>query len=127
MITLNDLFDTTPTIVELHIVARDTDLKFLHGWYFGEYVSVTSSMEYDQETGRLSINKTKINHHGDATRGGPEIGWGVKEGLIPKALREAPVTRLTMSSLYQRKGTMVSVDVEMHPFTVQTLVEVKHD
>ncbi len=112
MITLNELFEVTPNISELRVIARDKDLRFVHEWIFGEYVQVSARMEYDEKDGELTINKTKINYHGDPVRGGSETGWGVKENLIPKELREAPIIQLSMYSLPQFKGTSARVEVE---------------
>ena len=121
MLTLLELFDLTWDIAELDITARDPELKFLHEWIFGEHVRESTGMYHRRMAGDLTLNQTKIQMHGNPTRGGSETGWGVNEKLLPKGLIEAPVTHLAMRPMPQNKGTFVRVDVELSELTAMTI------
>lgn len=122
MITLDELFKVTWDITEIQITARAHDLHFLHQWIYGEGITETSHMHYERVSGNLTFCPIKINAHGDDNgHGTSEIGWGVKEELIPKELREAPVTHLMMRTRC-KGGHEVSVDVEMQELTCAAVV-----
>lgn len=123
MMTLRDLFDVFWTVTEVSITARKDDGEFLHQWIYGENINETLHMYHDRMAGKLTLVDGKINAHGDPTRGGSEIGWGVKTKLFPKDLLDAPITHMGVRS-YQSGTNSVSVDVTMHPLTVAALVEV---
>lgn len=127
MITLNELFNVTWDITELDITARRPDGHLLHEWIFGENVVETIHMYHRRLEGELTIRQVKINHHGeDNGRGTSEMGWGVKEELIPKELREAPITHLIMSNRSHGE-TRVSCDVEMQELTCAALVSMEEN
>ena len=122
MITLNELFDVTWNITVLNITAREPGGRFLHEWLMGEGITESIHMRNDREDGKLTFMPVKINYHGDDNgRGTSEIGCGVKESLIPKELREAPVTHLIMRERYH-SGTVVYCDVEMQPLTCEAVM-----
>ena len=123
MITIRELSETTWDITRLNItVRRPEDGKFIHKWIYGENITETSSMYYDRRDGKLTIKEGRINHHGEAGRGGAEIGWGLKTKMIPNKLLDAPVTRLRMHAMNKWKGTEVFVDVELHELEVMTML-----
>ena len=122
MITLNELFEVTWNITELDVMARDPGGHLLHEWIFGQDVVETIHMYHRRIAGELTIRQEKINHHGEDTgRGTSEIGWGVKEQMIPKELRESPITHLIMSN--RRSGeTKVYCDAEMQELTCEMII-----
>lgn len=123
MITLRDLFEVTWTIAELDVTAREPEgMTFIHRWLYGEGITETIHMYHERAEGRLSIIEGRINHHGEATRGGSEIGWGVKEKVLPAEILDAPVTHLSMSLLPQGRGTLCRVDIEMHRLTAEKYI-----
>ena len=123
MITLRDIFAVTWDITELQITAREPEsLRFIHQWIYGEGIRETTHMYYDRLDGKLTLVSKRINHHGEATRGGAEIGWGVNEKLFPAAILDAPVTHMLMSARSQSRGTECSVDIEMHRLTAETII-----
>lgn len=121
MITLQEVFDVTWTITTAKITARDEKGKLLHKFIFSDEYYVSIHQWHDIEAGRLTIVLGKINVHGDATRGGPEIAWGFKDKSIPKDLMEAPIMHMGMISRYQSKGTQVDIDVECSRMTAEIL------
>ncbi len=126
MITLREIAEVFWTITEVRITARQPGTgRFLHEWVFGKDVLVSVHMRYAMEDGKLTIVDKKINAHGDATRGGSEIGWGLKTNLIQKELLDAPITRMTVSQWGGGRGHGISVDVELKELTVETLKQPK--
>lgn len=121
MITLRELFKVTWDIAEVNITARAPDLSFIHEWIFGEHVKESIHQRYDREDGKLTIRQEKIQYHGEQTRGGPEMGWGVNEKLFPPELIDAPVTVLNMHPMCCGWGTHVRADVELQPLTAAGL------
>lgn len=121
MIALNELSRVIWNITRLDITARDNEGKFLHRWIYGEQITETIHMYHERIAGRLTIVEGKINGQGDMTRGGAEIGWGLKTDLIPKQLLTAPVTKLTPVN-YKSGRLELMMDVEMHPLTVMGLI-----
>lgn len=123
MMTLRDLFGVLWTITEIEITARASDSHYLHRWIYGPEAlqKETRHQFYDRQEGKLTIVETKINAHGDETRGGAEMGWGVKEKLFPAALIDAPVTHLGVMNI--RSGEhRIYADVELPELTVMTLI-----
>ena len=119
--TLRELFEVMWSITELRVTARDPDGTFIHEWIYGPNVYETSHMYNDRIEGKLTIVKEKINAHGDPTRGGSEMGWGVKEKLIPKELLDAPMTHLGV--INHRAGEYsVGADVTMQELTLLKLI-----
>lgn len=131
MITLRELFKVTWDITELTITARAPNMRFLHErWYApdAERRETTHQM-YDRLDGKLTVRNIKINAHGDNARNGPEMGWGVKEELLPKLLIDAPVTHLRMTSAFASTGggVHVRVDVELKELQAQVLIQEEID
>lgn len=120
--TLRDLFKVMWAITEIRITAREPeDGKYLHQWIYGPDIHETTQMFYGKQNGKLTVVKCKINAHGDETRGGSEMGWGVKEKLLPKELIDAPIRHLGVVN--SRSGEYrVYADVEMQKLTVMTLI-----
>lgn len=124
MFILRDLLDAFWTITEISLTARDPDGKFLHEWVFGEDIRLTRHMEYEQDRGRLTFRNVKVNHHGERTRNGPEIGWGVNMKIFPPGVLEAPVRHMSAhSSSMGLEGHSLIVDVEMQEYTVEIAKE----
>ena len=124
MITLRDLFAVTWNITELDITAREPEtMTYVHRWIYGEDIVENIHLYHERRAGRLSIIDAKINHHGEPTRGGSEIGWGVNEKLFPAEIIDAPMTRLLMTPRLRGNGTGCCVDIEMHPLTAQKYVK----
>lgn len=122
MMTLKDLFETFWTITEVRITAREPKTgAFIHEWIYGPAISVSTYMRYDIDDGKLTVVDGKINAHGEPTRGGSEIGWGVKEKLFHKALLDAPVTHLNVFHWHNGEYR-ISVDVEMQKLEALALV-----
>lgn len=119
--TLREIFEAFWTITELTITARSPEGMFLHEWIYGPEVYETLKMKHDQAEGKLTICRQKINAHGDPTRGGSEIGWGAKKKLFPEEILDASV--MVMSAHSIQSGHHLSVDIEMQPLTVMTLVK----
>lgn len=120
-LNLKEIFEVFWTITECDITARDSNGYFLHKWKYAPKITETVHMKYDRLDGKLTLCEQKINAHGDQTRGGSEMGWGVKPKIFPDALLSAPITHMTASSLAQGNGHVLYVDVEMQPLTVMTL------
>ena len=99
---------------------------FIHEWIYGPAISVSTHMRYDIDDGKLTVVDGKINAHGDPTRGGSEIGWGVKEKLFPKKLIEAPITHMSAANKWH-DGHSVSVDVEMSRLEALAIVPEEED
>ena len=128
MITLRDIFAVTWDITELWITAREPEsMQFIHQWAYGDGIRETTHMYYDRMDGKLTMVNNRINHHGEATRGGAEMGWGVNEKLFPPAILDAPVTHMLMRDRSQGRGTTCSVDVEMHRLTAETIITKETD
>ena len=124
MITLRDLFEVTWDITELDITAREPEtMTYVHRWLYVEDIYETIYMYHARKAGRLSIINDKINHHGEPTRGGSEIGWGVNEKLLPAEIIDAPATHLLMMPRSRGRGTRCCVDIEMHPLTAQKYIK----
>lgn len=124
MITLRDLFAVTWDITELDITAREPEtMTYVHRWLYVEDIYETIYMYHARKAGKLSIINDKINHHGEPTRGGSEIGWGVNEKLLPADIIDAPVTHLLMTPMARGNGTRCCVDIEMHPLTAQKYIK----
>ena len=124
MLTLKELFKLTYNIAEVDITARTPENEhFIHEWIFGEDIYETNHMYHERIDGKLTIRDEKIQYHGDAVRGGSEIGWGVKEQLFPKELINAPITHLSMHPMSQGRGTKAYVDIEMQEITAMMLVK----
>ena len=123
MITLRDVFAVYLSIVEVDITAREPEtLIYIHEWEYGPNIDITAHMAYEISKDRLTVAMEKINAHGDTTRNGyPEIGWGVKTEIFPKALLDAPITSMHVSNY--RTGDKLTVDVEMQRLTAMTLLE----
>ena len=100
MMTLRDLFEVMWSITEIEISAYD-DNHFVHRWIYGPKAldKETIHQYHDRMDGNLTIVQEKINAHGEPTRGGAEIGWGVKTKLFPNALIDAPVTHLGVMNI----------------------------
>ena len=83
--TLRELFEVMWAITELHITARDPGSKYLHRWIYGPDAQQKETIHqyHERMEGKLTIVDGRINAHGESTRGGSEIGWGVKEKLFP--------------------------------------------
>lgn len=123
MMTLNDLFEVCWNITRAEITARDKNLQFIHKWIFGQSIDVSMYMRHDVENGKLTIVDTKLNAHGDTNRSGyTEIGWGVKEKVIPKELRESPVIVLQFSNGMRHEEDCIYADVELHPMSAEVLM-----
>lgn len=121
--TLRDLFEVYWTITDVHLTVRDADGKFLHRWIFAEGITdrETVHQRRDRMEGKLTLVDEKVNHHGEPTRGGSEMGWGVRERIFAKSMLDAPIRHMgVMSSLIER--TSLDVDVEMQPLTCMTLI-----
>ena len=124
MITLRDLFEVTWDITKLDITAREPETTtYVHRWLYGEGITETIHMYHERKAGRLSIIEGRINHHGEPTRSGSEIGWGVNEKLLPAEIIDAPVTHLLMMPRPRGNGTWCCVDIEMHPLTAQKYIK----
>lgn len=123
MMTLRDLFGVLWTITEIEITARDPNTHYLHSWAYGPEVLTKESRHqyFDRMEGKLTAVEVKINAHGDETRGGSEIGWGVKEKLFPKELIDAPVTHLGVMNHHSGEHK-IWADVEMSELTAMTLI-----
>lgn len=122
MITLRDVFAVYLSIVEVDITAREPEtLIYIHEWEYGPNVAITAHRAYEVSKGRLTVVQKKVNAHGEPTRNGPEIGWGVKTEIFPKELLDAPITSMHVSNY--RTGDKLTVDVEMQRLTAMTLVE----
>lgn len=123
MMTLRDLFEVYWTITEVDLTVRDASGKFLHRWIFEEGVKSreTIHMYHDRTEGKLTLVDEKVNHHGEPSRNGSEMGWGVREDVFAKAMLDAPIRHMgTWSAMSGR--THLNVDVEMQPLTCMTLV-----
>lgn len=121
MMTLRELSEVMWTITHVTITARDADLKFLHEWQFGPGITESLHMYHKRMAGKLTIVDKKINYHGDPTRNGTEMAWGLKTKELPKELLDAPITHLSIRPSYS-KETHVSIDVELAPLTVMGLI-----
>ena len=101
MITLRDLFDVTWTITRLELAVRDEQLRLLYRAMIGkdcdrDHISTKTLTLYGWTKGTLVLSNRKINAHGDASRRGPEMGWGYKDGSVPDQLLDAEITHLGM-------------------------------
>ena len=116
MMTLKDLFEVHWNVIELNITGRNPEGRLIHQWIYGENIYVSIHMKRRVDEGELTIVDKKINYHRDLkSDGGAEMGWGVKEKVLPKALITAPVTRLMFSSKHE--GSLVYADVELSDLT----------
>lgn len=122
MITLRELFEVFWTITRVEVTARKHDMNYIHRWIYGEDINISSHMLYDCKDGLLSIIDKKINYHGDDGRGGPEMGWGVKEKLFPKELLDARITHMSVVNHHSGEHTLY-VDIVMHELTAMSLIE----
>ena len=121
MITLRELFQVTWSITKINIRAYTPDgvrtkdgMSFIHEWIYGDNINESVHQRHDREDGKLSIIEGRINHHGESTRGGAEIAWGVKEKIFPKGLIDAPITHLIMNSRYgAHSGCEIYVNIEL--------------
>lgn len=122
MMTLRDLFEVMWSITELHINAYD-DNRLVHKWIYGPEAlqKETIHQYHERMDGMLTIVEEKINAHGDPTRGGAEIGWGVKEKLFPTALIDAPITHLGVMNHHSGENR-VDVSIELSGLTAMTLI-----
>lgn len=122
MVTLRDLIEVFWDITEIDVTARGAGSgKYLHEWKFGKDIDVSTHMRYAIEEGRLTVVDRKINAHGDPTRGGVEMGWGVKPNTIPKEILDATITHMGVGMYNAGSEAHVHVDVEMQPMTVEAL------
>lgn len=101
MITLRDLFNVTWTITRLELTVRDEQLRLLYRAMIGkdcdrDQIDSRTLMAYGWTKGTLVLSDRKINAHGDASRSGPEMGWGYKDKSIPDQLMDAEITHLGM-------------------------------
>lgn len=120
-ITLDEIFEVTWDITELHITARDAKGLFLHEWLYARGREMSMYQRYDIEAGKLTYIDRRINHHGEATRSGSEMAWGVDKKKIHKELREAPIKVMSMYTMSQGRGTSCRVDVIMHKLTAEAV------
>ena len=118
--TLREVFEVWWNITEIHITARDSTLKFLHEWIYAENYRNSIHEYHRMQEGRLAIVDQKINAHGDPTRNGAEMGWGVKEKLFPEQILDAKIVHFTPSVGYSGGDTLY-VDIELDPITVEIL------
>ena len=121
--TLRDLFEVLWTITEAEITARDPNTAFMHRWVYGPNVIQKESIHqyHERMEGKRTAVEVKINAHGDETRGGSEIGWGIKEKLFPKELIDAPVTHLGVMNHHNGEHK-IWADVEIPELTAMTLI-----
>lgn len=118
--TLREVFDVYWDITEIHITGRyPPHLEYGHEWIYGPDVHESVHQWHDRKDGKLTIVDTKINAHGDQTRGGSEMGWGVKEKLFPDQILDAKITHFTPST--RSGGDTLYVDIELDPITVEIL------
>ena len=120
-ITLDEIFEVVWDITELQITARDADGRFLHEWLYAPGREMSMYQRYDIKDGKLTYIDRKINHHGEATRSGTEMAWGVDKKRIHKELREAPITVMRTHMMSQGRGTSCRVDVTMHSLTAEAV------
>lgn len=119
--TLDEIFEVTWDITELQITARDEKGLFLHEWIYAYGREMSMNQRYDIKDGKLTYIDRKINCHGEATRRGPEMAWGVDKKRIHKELREALITVMSMYMMSQGRGTSCRVDVTMHSLTAEAV------
>lgn len=117
--TLREVFEVYWDIIEIDITARDHDLRLKHRWIYGPDIRESIHQWHDREAGILTIVDEKINAHGDPKRGGPEMGWGVKENLFPDQILDAKITHFMPSTA--SKGDKLYVDIELDQITVEIL------
>jgi len=101
MITLRELFKVNGTITRVEIQVRNDRGLLLHEFYLGEKCDPEELPPRPWrawEQGKLTASGRPINSHGKPTRYGPEQGWGLEEGAIPKELLDAEVCYLHMRS-----------------------------
>lgn len=121
--TLRELFEVMWAITELHITARDPGSKYLHRWIYGPDAQQKETIHqyHERMDGKLTIVDGRINAHGESTRGGSEIGWGVKEKLFPAELIDAPIRHLGVMNIHSGEYK-VYADVEMPELTAMTII-----
>lgn len=117
--TLREVFEVYWDIWEIEITARNESGLFLHQWIYGPDIRETHGMWNDRKDGKLTIVDGKINAHGDPTRGGSEMGWGVKEKLFPQQILDAKITHFAPST--RSRGDLLYVDIELDPITTEIL------
>lgn len=129
MITLRELFAVTWDITKVDIRAYTPDgertkdgMSFIHEWIYGDNINESVHQRHRREDGELSIIEGRINHHGEATRGGAEIAWGVKEKIFPKGLIDAQITHLSMHPRYKGNGCEVFVYIELPELEAMTMI-----
>ena len=121
MITLRELFKVNGTITRAEIQVRNDQGILLHEFYLGEKCSSAELAPRPWrawEQGNLTASGRAINSHGKPTRNGPEMGWGLEEGTIPKELLDAEVCHLHMGSSDGIRYR-VTVDVYMQELTLE--------
>jgi hypothetical protein len=124
MITLRELFRVTWTITKAEICVRDAHGKLLHEFYLGEGCAPADLPPRAWQSwskGTLTASGRRINGHGSSTRYGPEMGWGLLDGAIPKELLDAEVTHLSMRCPDMIR-CCVSVDVFMQELTLDMVL-----
>ena len=84
-------------------------------------------MYHDRIDGKLTLVDIKINMHGTVKKNGQtEIGWGVNDKLIHKALITAPVRHLNVIN-YSSDELEVYADVELSKQKVEELVTMENE
>lgn len=120
MITLRELFQVYIEPTELTITAYHNN-HYAHEWIFGDDVYETVHMFQRRKAGKLSIVDIRVNHHGEPTSHGPEMGWGVNEKVIPALILDAEVTHLLPCSRSMSRGQSLIAHIELDPLQVEVI------
>ena len=119
--TLRDLIEVWWSPVEVTIIARDENMRFLHEWIFGPKVNESLYQWHDRKAGKLDIVDVRVNHHGERKKNGDsEMGWGINEKVFPEAILDAPIRIMhpTTSGCF---GDSVRLEVEMNKLQVEVI------
>ena len=119
--TLREVFKVYWEIWEIHITARNCIKIFQHEWIYGPEIKESIHQWNRRKEGKLTIVDVKINAHGDPKKGGPEMGWGVKDELFPEQILDAPITHFMPSPGLSDPKQKLYVDIELDPITVEIL------
>ena len=109
--TLADIVAVCHTVTRVNVWARDDDGRLLQRYWIGDIPeALPQGAIWDIGRGELTVVRADINHHGEPCRGGSEMGWGFRRGIIPESLMQAEITSLSMRC---RDGVRHEVTVTM--------------
>ena len=124
-VTLRDLLPLMWTITKLDVIVRNMGAlvqEYIISEDATEKLSVHQRLRMDD--GQLTAIDIKVNSHGDPTRSGAEMGWGVEENRIqPKGILDMTVTSMQQMPCYGGDGTYLIVNLEQGEHQIEMELE----